>query len=51
VVFVAGPDFLGADSPAMLEARTRHSITQVREIKSRWRRLLHRVAGLLPDNW
>jgi serine/threonine protein phosphatase PrpC len=51
VVFVAGPDFLGADSPAMLEARTRHSITQVREIKSRWRRLLHSVAGLLPDNW
>ena len=51
VIFVAGPDFLGADSEAMLEARTRHSITQVREIKSRWRRLLHRVAGLFPDNW
>jgi serine/threonine protein phosphatase PrpC len=51
VIFVPGPDFLGADSEAMLEARTRHSITQVREIKSLWRRLLHRLAGLLPDNW
>ncbi len=50
VVFVAGPDFLGADSAAILEARTRHSITQVREIKSRWRKLLHRLAGLLPGS-
>ncbi len=51
VIFVAGPDFLGADSQAMLEARTRHSITQVREIKSPWRKLLHGLARLLPDNW
>lgn len=51
VIFVPGPDFVGANSEAMLEARTRHSITQVREIKSFWRRLLHRAAGLLPDNW
>ena len=30
-VFVAGGDFLGADSPSMIEARKRHSITRARE--------------------
>jgi len=50
VVFVAGPEFLGNDSEAMVDARARHSITQVREIKSRWRKLLHRVAGLFPGS-
>jgi serine/threonine protein phosphatase PrpC len=48
VVFVAGPEFLGNDSAAMLEARARHSITQVREIKSWWRKLLNKMVGLFP---
>jgi serine/threonine protein phosphatase PrpC len=47
VVFVAGPDFLGSDSAPMHEARARHSITQVREVKSLWRRFLNRLAGLI----
>jgi serine/threonine protein phosphatase PrpC len=32
VVFVAGPEFIGAASPAMAEARVRHSITKARAI-------------------
>jgi len=47
VIFVAGPDFLGSESEAMAEARARHSVTQAREIKSWWRRLLNRVGRLL----
>jgi serine/threonine protein phosphatase PrpC len=39
VVFVAGPDFLGVGSKAMLDARTRHSITRTRR-RSKLRRLL-----------
>ena len=42
VIFVAGPEFLGSDA-AM--ARARHSITQAREIRSWWRRLLERLSG------
>ena len=51
VIFVAGPEFLGSDSAPMLEARARNSATQVREIRSRWRKLLNRLAGLLPARW
>ncbi len=47
VVFVAGPEFLGDQSEIMAEARTRNSVTQVREVKSWWRRLLNRVGYLL----
>jgi serine/threonine protein phosphatase PrpC len=47
VIFVAGPEFLGTESEAMLEARARHSVTQVREIKSWWRRVLNRLGHLL----
>jgi serine/threonine protein phosphatase PrpC len=50
VIFVAGPDFLGEESEIMSEARTRNSITQVREIKSWWRRLLHQVGHLLEHH-
>jgi PPM family protein phosphatase len=32
-VFVAGPDFLGAGSGAMVEARTRHQVTRQRPIR------------------
>lgn len=31
VVFVAGPEFIGSESPVMAEARVRHSITRARE--------------------
>jgi serine/threonine protein phosphatase PrpC len=47
VVFVAGPEFLGDQCEVMTEARTRNSITQVREVKSWWRRLINRVGYLL----
>lgn len=43
VIFVAGPEFVGADSEMMAEATARNSITQVREVKSWWRRLLNRL--------
>jgi len=46
VVFVAGPEFIGADSEPMLQARERHSITQVRESKSWWRRAINALTGL-----
>ncbi len=48
VVFVAGPDFLGAESKLMTEARARHAVTQ---LPRRSRLLLSRlpwlVAGIL----
>jgi serine/threonine protein phosphatase PrpC len=57
VVFVAGSEFLGNDSPQMLEARARHAITRAREsapaevareATSRLRRILtSRVAFLI----
>jgi len=47
VVFVAGTDFLGIDSAPVAEARARHSITQVREVKSWWRKALNRVVYFL----
>jgi serine/threonine protein phosphatase PrpC len=40
VIFVAGPEFLG-------DPRMRNSITQVREVKSWWRRLLNRVGRFI----
>ena len=43
VIFVAGPEFVGTDSEMMAEATARNSITQVREVKSWWRRLLNRL--------
>ncbi len=47
VVFVAGPEFVGIESEPMLEARARHSITQVRETRGWWRKLLDRLSRLL----
>ena len=47
VIFVAGPEFLGSESEAMSEARARHSVTQAREIKGWWRRMLNRLGKLL----
>jgi PPM family protein phosphatase len=47
VVFIAGPEFVGIESEPMLEARARHSITQVREIQGWWRKLLNRLRRLL----
>jgi hypothetical protein len=39
VVFVAGPEFLGVGSKAMVDARSRHAITRTRR-RSKLRRLL-----------
>ena len=39
VVFVAGPDFLGVGSKAMVDARSRHAITRTRR-RSRLRKML-----------
>ena len=50
VIFVAGPEFVGMESAVMQEARARHSVTQVREVKSWWRRLLGRVARVLDGS-
>lgn len=51
VVFVAGPEFLGVYSPAMAEARARHSITRMRSPTNVWRRRFNRLlwfaAGVL----
>jgi serine/threonine protein phosphatase PrpC len=46
VVFVAGPGFAGAESPVMLEARSRHSITRFRR-GVRWKTGLGRLLWLL----
>jgi len=48
VIFVAGPEFLGSDSEEA-RARVRHSITQARETRSRWRNLITRLAGLFSS--
>ncbi len=50
VIFVAGPEFLGDQSETMAEARTRNSTTQVREVRSWWRRLFNRVGNLLDGS-
>lgn len=50
VVFVAGTEFLGDESETMREARKRNSITQVREVRGWWRRLLNRVGYLLDHS-
>jgi len=39
VVFVAGPEFMGAEAPGMGEARGRHAVTRFRR-RSRMRRML-----------
>lgn len=46
VVFVAGPEFVGAESPVMLEARSRHSVTRFRR-SGRWKTGLGRLLWLL----
>lgn len=47
VIFVVGPEFAGAASRAMQEARTRHAITRPRRGLHRWRRLAERALWLL----
>lgn len=46
VVFVPGPDFLGAQSPHAASARARHAITRMRPPRIRWLRRLRRMAWL-----
>ncbi|MBV9405590.1 MAG: serine/threonine-protein phosphatase [Acidobacteriaceae bacterium] len=47
VVFVAGPDFLGSESHAMLDSRPRHAITRMRPKRSHWRRALRDMLWLV----
>jgi serine/threonine protein phosphatase PrpC len=46
VVFVAGPEFIGVNSPEMLDARARHAVTRVRRSRVRWRRRIRRLLWL-----
>ena len=50
VVFVPGPEFLGAESPALAEGRNRHATTRMRSNKTRFgfvRNLLMLAVGML----
>lgn len=47
VVFVAGPEFLGSESNSMLEVRSRHAITRMRNGEPAWRSILAKLAWLL----
>lgn len=47
VVFVAGPEFVGIESRAIREARTRHAITRMRRSGSRWHSAANRLLWLL----
>ena len=47
VVFVAGPEFLGSRSNALLDSRPRHAITRMRTQRSRWRRALRDMVWLV----
>jgi serine/threonine protein phosphatase PrpC len=44
VVFVPGPEFVGAQSPVAARARARHAITRMRRPRARWMRRLRRTA-------
>ena len=47
VIFVAGADFVGSESNALIDARPRHAITRMRGTTSRWRRLSRDILWLL----
>jgi PPM family protein phosphatase len=47
VVFVAGTEFLGSDSNAMLEVRSRHAITRMRTGQTRWLATFRNIVWLL----
>ena len=47
VVFVAGPEFVGAFSPAFLDARARHATTRARAGRGSWRIRAGRLVWLL----
>jgi len=47
VVFVPGPDFVGAQSPSAASARARHAITRMRKPRSRWTPRLRQIAWLV----
>jgi serine/threonine protein phosphatase PrpC len=47
VVFIAGPEFIGANSNAMSEARARHAITRMRTRRLMWKRILGRAIWLV----
>lgn len=43
VAFVAGPEYIGVNSPVMAEARVRHGITRMRKGSIRWKRAAGRL--------
>jgi serine/threonine protein phosphatase PrpC len=47
VVFVPGPEFIGARSSAMAEARARHAITRMRTRRAAWKRIAARAMWVL----
>ena len=46
VIFIAGPDFTGTESRAIMEARSRHSITRMKQIRGPGRIALSRLLWL-----
>ena len=46
VIFVAGPDFVGVQSPEMAAARERHAVTRMHPRRWRYRRMLGRLIWL-----
>ncbi len=47
VVFVAGAEFVGSESHALVDSRPRHAITRMRTPSTRWRRALKDVLLLV----
>jgi serine/threonine protein phosphatase PrpC len=47
VIFVPGPEFIGAKSPSMAAARSRHAITRMRRRRSSWRRATLRAVWVV----
>jgi serine/threonine protein phosphatase PrpC len=47
VIFVPGPEFVGARSIARAEARARHAITRIQRRRAQWKRRLGKLALLI----
>jgi len=47
VIFIAGEDFIGMRSPAMTEARARHTVTRTKLSRARWRKYLNKASWLV----
>lgn len=47
VIFVPGPEFIGANSPSMAAARSRHAVTRMRRRRSAWKRAALRAVWIV----